>query len=97
MTDFPGDPVIETLGFHCKGHDFDPWLRNEDNEYLEMWPKNNRNYILEKEWWKKYPMRRFGEGQHGRKEPPSYGKLEEGQSKTGLKQILENLRIKVGE
>ena len=42
-------------------------------------------------------MRRFGEGQHGRREPPSYGKLEEGQSKTGLKQILENLRIKVGE
>ena len=42
-------------------------------------------------------MRRFGEGKHGRKEPPSYGKLEEGQSKPGLKQILENLRIKVGE
>ena len=46
---------------------------------------------------RKYPMRGFGEGQQGRKEPPRYGKLEEAQSKTGLKQILENLRVKVGE
>lgn len=42
-------------------------------------------------------MRGFGEGQQGRKESPRYGKLEEAQRKTGLKQILENLRVKVGE
>ena len=22
--DFPGDPVIKTLSFHCKGHRFNP-------------------------------------------------------------------------
>ena len=26
--DFPGGPVAKTLYFHCKGHGFNPWLRN---------------------------------------------------------------------
>ena len=24
----PGDPVVRTLYFHCRGHRFDPWLEN---------------------------------------------------------------------
>ena len=24
--DFPGDPVVRTLCFHCWGHRFNPWL-----------------------------------------------------------------------
>ena len=23
--DLPGDPVVETPCFHCRGHEFDPW------------------------------------------------------------------------
>ena len=23
--DFPGSPVVKTLGFHCRRHGFDPW------------------------------------------------------------------------
>ena len=23
--DFPGGLVVKTLGFHCRGHRFDPW------------------------------------------------------------------------
>ena len=26
--DFPGGPVVKTLGFHCRGHEFDPWSGN---------------------------------------------------------------------
>ena len=26
MKDFPGDPVVKTLHFHCMGHRFDPKL-----------------------------------------------------------------------
>ena len=26
--DFPGGPVVETLGSHCRGCRFDPWLGN---------------------------------------------------------------------
>ena len=26
--DFPGDPVVKTLCFHCRGHGFDPWWGN---------------------------------------------------------------------
>ena len=26
--DFPGSPVVKTLGFHRKGHRFNPWLGN---------------------------------------------------------------------
>ena len=26
--DFPGDPVVKTLPFHCRGCGFDPWLGN---------------------------------------------------------------------
>ena len=25
MRDFPGDPVVKTLCFYCRGHGFDPW------------------------------------------------------------------------
>ena len=26
--DFPGDPMVKTLHFQCKGHRFDPWSGN---------------------------------------------------------------------
>ena len=26
--DFLGGPVVKTLGFHCRGHGFSPWLGN---------------------------------------------------------------------
>ena len=26
VKDFPGNPVVKILGFHCKGHGFKPWL-----------------------------------------------------------------------
>ena len=26
--DFPGGPVVKTLGFQCKGRRFDPWSGN---------------------------------------------------------------------
>ena len=26
--DFSGGPVVKTLGFHCRGHGFHPWLGN---------------------------------------------------------------------
>ena len=26
--DFPGGAVVMTLSFHCRGHGFEPWLRN---------------------------------------------------------------------
>ena len=26
--DFPGNPVVGTLHFHCTGHEFDPWSGN---------------------------------------------------------------------
>ena len=26
--DFPGDPVVKILHFHCRGHRFDPWSGN---------------------------------------------------------------------
>ena len=26
--DFSGGPVVKTPHFHCRGHGFDPWLRN---------------------------------------------------------------------
>ena len=26
--DFPGCPVVRTLGFHCRGCRFDPWSGN---------------------------------------------------------------------
>ena len=26
--DFPGDPVVKTPRFHCRGHGFDPWSGN---------------------------------------------------------------------
>ena len=25
LWDFPGGLVVKTLGFHCRGHRFDPW------------------------------------------------------------------------
>ena len=28
--DFPGSPAVETPGFWCRGHRFDPWLGNWD-------------------------------------------------------------------
>ena len=28
--DFPGSPVVRTLGFHCRGHRFHPWSGNSD-------------------------------------------------------------------
>jgi len=27
---FPGGPAVRNLSFHCRGHRFDPWLRNRD-------------------------------------------------------------------
>lgn len=27
--DFPGSPVVKTLGFQCRGHGSDPWLGTE--------------------------------------------------------------------
>ena len=26
--EFPGDPVVKTLDFHCRGHGLDPWSGN---------------------------------------------------------------------
>ena len=26
--DLPGGPVVKIPHFHCRGHEFDPWLRN---------------------------------------------------------------------
>ena len=25
LREFPGDPVVRTLRFHCRGQGFDPW------------------------------------------------------------------------
>ena len=30
VRDFPGDPVVKTPRFHCKGHGFDAWWGNQD-------------------------------------------------------------------
>ena len=32
---FPGDPVVKTPRFHCRGHGFDPWWANEDLAHAE--------------------------------------------------------------
>ena len=28
LQDFPGDPVVESLYFHCRGHRINPWSGN---------------------------------------------------------------------
>ena len=28
LREFPGGPVVRTLGFHFEGHGFNPWLGN---------------------------------------------------------------------
>ena len=30
--EFPGDPVVGTLCFHCRGHGFDPWSVPHDRQ-----------------------------------------------------------------
>ena len=44
----PGCPVVRTLGFHCQGHRFNPWLRNYDLTSYARGPKKkerkNPNY-----------------------------------------------------
>ena len=35
--DFPGGPVVRTLGFHCRGFGFNLWSRNFDPTYCALW------------------------------------------------------------
>ena len=38
--EFPGDPVVGPLCFHCQGPGFDAWLRNQDPTSCSVAKKN---------------------------------------------------------
>ena len=40
--DFPGGPVVRTLGFYGRGREFNPRLGNKDPTCLSVWPKYNK-------------------------------------------------------
>ena len=37
--DFPGDPVVKNLCFHCSGHRFNSWLEKYDPTCYRVWPR----------------------------------------------------------
>ena len=39
--DFPDSAVVETLGFHCREHRFDPWSGNMGSYMLPGEKKNS--------------------------------------------------------
>ena len=39
---FPGGPVVKTLHFQCRGHEFDPWLGNWDPTCRAAQPKKTK-------------------------------------------------------
>lgn len=40
--DFPGHPVVSTLCFHCREHEFYPWLGNRGSTCWALQPKKKR-------------------------------------------------------
>ena len=44
--DFPDDPVVRTLCFHCWGPKFDPWSGNYDHTGHVVQPKRKKREIL---------------------------------------------------
>ena len=41
--DFPGSPEVTTPHFHCREHEFNPWLGNQDPAWGEVKKKRRRN------------------------------------------------------
>ena len=41
--DFPGSPVMKTLGFQCRGCRFDPWARRYDPTCLKAKTPKHKN------------------------------------------------------
>ena len=48
--EFPGVPVVRTLWFYCRGHEFNPWLGNEDPTNYVAWPKKKKNVHWLQKW-----------------------------------------------
>ena len=44
--DFPGCPVVGTPCFHCRGHEFNTLLGNEDPTNYVAWPKKKKKCAL---------------------------------------------------
>ena len=38
--------MVRTLGFYCRGHEFNPRLGNKDPTCLSVWPKYNKKLFL---------------------------------------------------
>ena len=43
--DFPGGPVVKTLHFHCRGHEFDPGWRTKISQATQCGQKKKRNQL----------------------------------------------------
>ena len=41
--EFPRGPVVRTLHFHYRGHEFDPWSGNKDPTSLRVWQNEQIN------------------------------------------------------
>ena len=39
--DFPGDPEVKNMCFHCSGHRFNSWLEKYDPTCNRVWPRKN--------------------------------------------------------
>ena len=51
--DFPGSPVVKTLGFQSGGRGFNPWSRNQDPMYyLAKNEKKEKKISLLNRYWK---------------------------------------------
>ena len=40
--DFPGGPVVKTLHFHCRGHEFDPGWRTKISQATQCGQKKKK-------------------------------------------------------
>ena len=47
---FPGGPVVWTLHFYCKGHEFNPWSGNSDSVSLVMQTKKKKSHTRSGLW-----------------------------------------------
>ena len=50
MKGFPGGPVVWTLHFYCKGHEFNPWSGNSDSVSLVMQTKKKKSHTRSGLW-----------------------------------------------